>query len=72
MKYDTGDSRTSQAWNGGLLVSKKIKTIRKDIRVPESLVKQIEEYQIEQGIPYWTTALLELARKGLEEVKKDS
>lgn len=51
-------------------MSQKIKTIRKDIRVPESLVKQIEEYQIEQGIPYWTTALLELARKGLEEVKK--
>ena len=53
-------------------MSQKIKTIRKDIRVPESLIKQIEEYQIEQGIPYWTTALLELARKGLEEVKKDS
>ncbi|USK36427.1 hypothetical protein LIT25_27040 (plasmid) [Bacillus sp. F19] len=49
---------------------KKITTIRKDIRVPETLVKKIEEYQIEKGVQTWTGALLELARKGLESEKK--
>ena len=49
---------------------KKVATIRKDIRVPVPLVKRIEEYQEEQGLGTWTSALLELVRKGLEETKK--
>jgi hypothetical protein len=49
---------------------KKIATIRKDIRVPEPLVRKIEEYQHEQGIPTWTSALLELARKGLDSEQR--
>lgn len=52
-------------------MKKRVTSIRKDIRVPEQLVKQIEEYQLEQGITNWTTALLELARIGLQEVEKD-
>lgn len=48
-------------------MNRKMQTIRKDIRVPERLVKQIEEYQIEQGISSWTAAILELARIGLRE-----
>lgn len=50
---------------------KKVASIRKDIRVPEQLVKQVEEYQIEQGIASWTAALLELARIGLQKVKNE-
>jgi hypothetical protein len=50
---------------------KKITTIRKDVRVPLPLVKQIEDYQIEKGISTWTGSLLELARKGLEAEKKN-
>lgn len=48
----------------------KVKTIRKDIRVPEPIVKKVQEYQIENSIPNWTGAFLELVRKGLEAEKK--
>lgn len=51
-------------------MKKRVVSIRKDIRVPEQLVKQVEKYQIEQGIATWTAALLELVRKGLSESKK--
>jgi metal-responsive CopG/Arc/MetJ family transcriptional regulator len=47
-------------------MSKKIETKRIDIRVPVSLLREIEEYQENQGIANRTTALLELARKGLK------
>lgn len=49
----------------------KVRTVRKDIRVPETLVKQVEDFQREKGIAFWTTALLELARRGLEEYRKE-
>ncbi|MDY7043662.1 hypothetical protein RVS70_05525 [Virgibacillus sp. M23] len=39
---------------------------RKDIRVPVSLIEKVEEYRKENSIRYWTTAFMELARKGLE------
>lgn len=49
---------------------KKVASIRKDIRVPEQLVEQVEKYQLEQGITTWTAALLELVRRGLQEAEK--
>lgn len=52
-------------------MSRKVVTIRKDIRVPEQLVKQIEEYQLEQGVATWTGAMLELVRIGLGTTKKE-
>ncbi|MFS0784525.1 hypothetical protein [Bacillus sp. 1P06AnD] len=45
---------------------KKIPTTRKDIRVPDPLIKKVEQYQYENDISTWTGALLELVRKGLE------
>lgn len=41
-------------------------TIRVDIRMPNYLLKEIENYQNEQGITNRTAAILELARIGLE------
>jgi hypothetical protein len=49
----------------------KLKTQRKDIRVPIKIIEEVEQYQIENGIPSWTGALLELVRIGLNTVKKD-
>lgn len=46
--------------------------MRKDIRVPVSLIKQVEEYQESKGITTWTGAMLELVRKGLEAEKKNT
>lgn len=54
-----------------LFMKRRVATIRKDIRVPEQLVEQVEEYQVEQGIATWTAAALELVRKGLNEHKKE-
>lgn len=36
------------------------------MRVPEPLLKQVEEYQKKKGITTRTSAFLELVRKGLE------
>jgi hypothetical protein len=49
----------------------KLKTKRKDIRVPIKIIEEIEQYQIENGIPTWTSALLELVRIGLNTVKEN-
>lgn len=38
---------------------------RIDMRVPVTVLKQVEEYQKEQGISSRTAAFLELVRKGL-------
>lgn len=62
--YVTGDSRTSQEFLGGKILSENSQ--RKDIRVPVSLIEKVEEYRKENSIRYWTTAFMELARKGLE------
>ncbi|WP_256846887.1 ribbon-helix-helix domain-containing protein [Paenibacillus sp. Pae108] len=48
----------------------RIETQRIDIRVPVSLLEEIEKYQEEHSIPTRTTALLELVRLGLSETKK--
>lgn len=44
-----------------------METKRIDIRVPVSLLKEVEEYQQRQGISNRTTALLELVRKGMNK-----
>jgi hypothetical protein len=49
----------------------RVETKRKDIRVPVTLIKEVEEYQLRENIPTWTGALLELVRIGLREVNKD-
>lgn len=48
-----------------------MKTIPKNLRVPEPLMKQIHAYMNDQGIPNWTVATLELVRKGLSNSKKE-
>lgn len=40
------------------------------MRVPGTLLKQVEKYQKEKGITTRTAAFLELVRKGLEAEKK--
>ena len=45
----------------------KVETQRIDIKVPVSLLREIEKYQQEQGIANRTAALLELVRKGLQK-----
>ncbi|MDA8351863.1 MAG: hypothetical protein M0Z65_01450 [Firmicutes bacterium] len=52
-------------------MSGKVKTKRIDLRVPVQLLKEIEEYQQNQGIATRTSAMLELVRKGLSENRKD-
>lgn len=42
-----------------------IKKIAKTIRFPEEIEKKITQYQIENGISTFTSAVLELIRKGL-------
>lgn len=49
----------------------KLKTKRKDIRVPIKIIEEVEQYQIENGIPTWTGALLELVRIGLNTVNNE-
>ncbi|MBA4493304.1 hypothetical protein ACFO25_06455 [Paenactinomyces guangxiensis] len=51
-------------------MSKKIETQRIDIRVPVQLLKEIEKYQEQQGIANRTTAMLELVRKGLSDLRE--
>ncbi|HWO95308.1 hypothetical protein ABEX47_17495 [Paenibacillus ehimensis] len=48
----------------------RIETQRIDIRIPVTLLEEIEKYQEEQSIPNRTTALLELVRAGLMASKK--
>lgn len=43
-----------------------METKRIDIRIPTTLLKDIEQYQTEQKITSRSTALLELVRVGLE------
>lgn len=43
-----------------------METKRIDIRIPKTLLKDIEKYQAEQKITSRSTALLELVRVGLE------
>lgn len=43
---------------------------RIDIRVPKTLLEEVEKYQKANYIQNRTTALLELVRKGLENEKK--
>lgn len=46
------------------------KRVRLDMRVPESILKKVEEYKKEQGISTRTSAIIELIRKGLSEDKR--
>lgn len=46
----------------GLIV---IKKIAKTIRFPEEIEKKIAQYQVENGISTFTSAVMELIRKGL-------
>lgn len=41
--------------------------IRVDIRIPNNLLKEVERYQMNNGISTRTAALLELVRMGLEK-----
>ncbi|MDA1616428.1 hypothetical protein PDK03_07425 [Bacillus cereus group sp. TH204-1LC] len=45
---------------------------RKDVRVPNELITEVEEYQKKNNIRYWTVAMLLLVRKGLDAEKKES
>jgi metal-responsive CopG/Arc/MetJ family transcriptional regulator len=49
----------------------RVETQRIDIRVPTALLDEIDKYQEEQGIATRTAALLELARVGLKDHKKN-
>lgn len=40
--------------------------VRLNLRVPEKIIKDVEEYQEKHGITTRTSAFLELIRKGLE------
>lgn len=42
-----------------------IKKIAKTIRFPEEIEKKIAQYQVENGISTFTSAVMELIRKGL-------
>ncbi|WP_181833172.1 hypothetical protein [Bacillus taeanensis] len=46
------------------------KRVRIDMRIPESILKKIEDYQQDQGITTRTSAILELIRKGLNDDKR--
>jgi hypothetical protein len=48
-----------------------METKRIDIRIPKTLLKDIEKYQTEQKITSRTAALLELVRVGLNKNKKE-
>lgn len=43
---------------------------RKDVRVPNELIAEVEEYQKKNNIRYWTVAMLLLVRKGLDCLNK--
>lgn len=45
---------------------------RKDVRVPNELIAEVEEYQKKNNIRYWIVAMLLLVRKGLDAEKKES
>lgn len=47
-----------------------MKKIRVDMRIPESLLKRVSEYQEKHGITTRTSAFLELVRKALEADQK--
>lgn len=47
-----------------------MKKIRVDMRIPENLLKRVEQYQEKHGITTRTAAFLELARRALEEDQK--
>lgn len=40
---------------------------RVEIRMPTAILKRIDKYQKDNGIPTRTAAILELLRKGLEK-----
>lgn len=44
-----------------------MKFIRKNFNLPETIVGAIEKYQYDNGITSFTSAMLELIRKGLEK-----
>jgi hypothetical protein len=48
-----------------------METKRIDIRIPKTLLKDIEKYQADQRITSRTAALLELVRVGLNKNKKE-
>jgi metal-responsive CopG/Arc/MetJ family transcriptional regulator len=50
----------------------RVETQRIDIRIPTSLLDEIEKYQEDQSIPNRTSALLELVRMGLKQKKKQT
>jgi hypothetical protein len=46
-----------------------MKATRQTLTIPDVIKNKVEEYQETNGIPTFTTALLELVRKGLESSK---
>lgn len=52
-----------------VIKEEKMATKRFDLRIPDFLLKQIEDYRKEKGIATKTAAFLELVREGLESTK---
>ena len=44
-----------------------MKFIRKNFNLPEGIIEEVEKYRIENSITSFTSAMLELIRKGLEK-----
>ena len=44
-----------------------MKFIRKNFNLPEVIVEEVEKYRMENSITSFTSAMLELIRKGLEK-----
>jgi metal-responsive CopG/Arc/MetJ family transcriptional regulator len=44
-----------------------LKNRRLEIRLSEKLLRDVEEYQKQEGIPHRNTAIAELIRKGLHK-----
>ena len=44
-----------------------MKFIRKNFNLPESIVEEVEKYRMENSITSFTSAMLELIRKGLQK-----
>lgn len=47
----------------------KVKLIKKNFRLPERLIEQIDDYKVRESLSSRTTALIELIRIGLKNSK---
>jgi len=48
-----------------------MKSTRQTLTIPNVIKNKVEKYQQANGIPTFTTALLELVRLGLKSIVKD-